>query len=132
MTPDRILPMPDPTDDDDPESVAAFEKYLEKYGTKWLEKLRPLVPSPSLDDKKPSTTEPTLTSFLQDALKEAKDQSKTLSERLEAALAQMTPEQLTLFRLQLKSPPGPGGPGKEDPIKKPADDIPKPKKKPWL
>src|SRR5271170_5532524 len=139
MNPNKLLMIgicwasdPSPDDDDDDATLEAFKRIYGKVTTKWPEMLKGSISSVG---EKITEAPKELAGFLQKALDKSEEAREKLAAQLDLARDQMSPEQLTQFRLALKS----ADPTKSEPTpsdKKPvppADPIipPKPKRK-WL
>lgn len=129
---------PPPDDDDiDDDTLAAFAKVLSKHherNPQWLTKLFPHFSQSGSDQKGAGD----LTTFLQSLLSKEETKAASLSDRLEAAMSLMTPEQLTQLRSATPKPgndpkgSGAGG-AKPDALPiPPADPIPAKPKRKWL
>lgn len=128
--------MAEATDDDDPDTLAAFGRLLDKLGPeafkKWLKENSPSSPTPS-QTPTPATD---LTTFLQTALDKSEKAQAKLTEQLEELRDLLTPEQLTLLKSRkdaLKSGDDPKGqPTSPSPAPDPNPKKTPPKKRPWL
>lgn len=130
--------MPEANDDDDPDTLAAFGRLLDKLGPeafkKWLKEN-----SPSSPTQAPSPTPANdLTTFLQTSLDKAEKAQAKLTEQLEELRDLLTPEQLTLLKSRKSAPKSgddPKGPPtnqKDPPDPDPKAKPPATKKRSWL
>lgn len=107
-------------DEDDAEALPHFKRLLEKAGSEWLDKLRPL--NPIVSSPKGEGSNP-ITDFFREQVADLKTALKQSTDQMEAMRDLLTPEQLT--QLRSRNSAGPSGDGKKA-ISGPPNNEPKP------